>query len=260
MYSQAFPLNHRAVTVWQAQVVPARTAVRVQRQHVLAVDRMDEKKAKLGELSKKVQSCQKCDLAKTRTNTVFGSGSASAKLVFVGEAPGYHEDQQGVPFVGKAGNLLDQLLKRIALTRKDVFIANVLKCRPPDNRDPLLEEINQCRSYLEQQISIIGPLAVITLGNFATKLLTGKQDGISRVHGIKQECPIYEKAFIYPVYHPAAALYTPGNMRALEQDFDRLSNLLSKKPQPQVDPSPTKDDSPVETSQGQADTEQLGLF
>lgn len=219
-----------------------------------------EKKQELGDLLELVRACQKCDLGKTRTNPVFGYGSPSAKLMFIGEAPGYHEDQQGIPFVGRAGKLLDQLLERIGLDRGQVYIANVLKCRPPDNRDPQIEEINQCRSHLEHQISIIEPLVICTLGNFATKLLTGSQDGITRVHGRPQPCPGFEKTCIYPVFHPAAALYTPANLRALETDFDGLPKLLGDEHQPEVEPSGVKIDLKVEVPQDQADPEQLGLF
>lgn len=224
------------------------------------MDNIKEKKHSLENLLKLVGSCHKCELGKTRTNPVFGCGSASAKIIFVGEAPGYHEDQQGIPFVGRAGKLLDQLLKRIGLDRSQVYIANVLKCRPPDNRDPLIEEIDLCRSYLEQQITIIEPEAICTLGNFATKLLTGKPDGITRVHGRPQPCSGFEKTFIYPVYHPAAALYTPSSLRALEHDFDHLRDLLSNNTQAQVEPVPSRSDLAVETPKGQADPEQMDLF
>jgi len=224
------------------------------------VDSVEEKEHRLENLLTLVRTCHECELWKTRTNPVFGYGSASARIMFVGEAPGYHEDQQGIPFVGRAGKLLDQLLERIGLDRSQVYIANVLKCRPPDNRDPLIEEINHCRSYLEQQISIIEPVAICTLGNFATKLLTGKPDGITRVHGKPQPCPGFEKTFIYPVYHPAAALYTPSNLRALEHDFDHLRDLLANNTQAQVEPMPSRSDPVEETPQGQADPEQMGLF
>ena len=224
------------------------------------MDSVEDKESRLENLLKLVRSCHECELGKTRANPVFGFGSSSAKIMFVGEAPGYHEDQQGIPFVGRAGKLLDQLLERIGLDRSQVYIANVLKCRPPDNRDPLVDEISRCRTYLERQISIIEPEAICTLGNFATKLLTGKPDGISRVHGRPQPCPGFEKTFIYPVYHPAAALYTPSNLRALEHDFDHLPELLSSNTQSQVEPLTSTSDPVVETPEGQADPEQMGLF
>ena len=137
-------------------------------------------------------------------------GTPTADLVFVGEAPGFHEDQQGIPFVGAAGKLLDKLLAGIGLAREDVYIANVLKCRPPGNRDPQPEEIEACESHLFRQIELIQPKVVATLGNFATKLLSGKPLGITRVHGQEQEVVLGgSRVLLYPLYHPAAALYTP---------------------------------------------------
>ncbi len=148
--------------------------------------------------------------------------------MFVGEAPGFHEDQQGYPFVGAAGKLLDRLLDGIGLTREDVYIANVLKCRPPGNRDPMPDEIEACETYLFRQISLIQPKLVATLGNFATKLLSGKQHGITRVHGQPQPPQVGGLAVtLYPLYHPAAALYTPAMLRTLEEDFARIPGLLA---------------------------------
>lgn len=219
------------------------------------------KERQLEALLEQVKGCGKCPLGERRTNAVFGSGSAESRLMFVGEAPGYHEDQKGVPFVGKAGSLLENLLSRIGLTRGDVYIANVLKCRPPDNRDPLVEEIQLCKAFLDEQISIIGPLVICTLGNFATKLLTGRPDGISRVHGREQEMPGREETKLFPVYHPAAALYTPANLRALEADFDRLPALLGQtRPQSMVETVAEQPDAMVELKEGQPEPEQLGLF
>jgi DNA polymerase len=147
--------------------------------------------------------------------------------MFVGEAPGFHEDQQGLPFVGAAGKLLDRLLEGIGLTRGDVFVANVLKCRPPGNRDPMPDEIEACEGYLFRQISLIQPTLVATLGNFATKLLSGKQYGITKVHGHPQPAQVGGLAVtLYPLYHPAAALYTPAMLRTLEEDFARIPGLL----------------------------------
>ncbi len=219
------------------------------------------KEARLGELRARVEGCLKCTLGQTRTNVVFGAGSPDARLMFVGEAPGYHEDQQAVPFVGQAGKLLEKLLAGIGLTREDVFIANVLKCRPPDNRDPQTSEIDMCRSYLEEQVAIIEPLVICTLGNFATKLLTGKPDGISRVHGIPQKLPDRDGILLYPVFHPAAALYTPSNLKSLEADFAKLPALLGdSKPQPPVETVPVEPGVMVESAEGQPEPEQLGLF
>ncbi len=183
----------------------------------------------LEELARQVDSCRLCPLYQTRNKSVFGSGDPGARLMFVGEAPGYHEDRLGQPFVGQAGKLLDRLLDRIGLSRGAVFIANVLKCRPPGNRDPQAGEIEQCRGYLERQVSLIEPSVICTLGNFATKLLSGKDDGISRVHGKPVRSTMADREVtIFPVYHPAAALYTPSNLQALEKDFDQLAELLKQ--------------------------------
>jgi uracil-DNA glycosylase len=188
-----------------------------------------ERAAALREYAEETASCTKCALAEGRTQVVFGSGSPNADLMFVGEAPGFHEDQQGVPFVGQAGKLLDKLLDGIGLTRADVFVANVLKCRPPGNRDPLPEEIAACEPHLFRQIELIDPKLVATLGNFATKLLSGKPAGITRVHGHEQEVTLGSRTVaLYPLYHPAAALYTPSMLKVLEEDFARIPALLER--------------------------------
>ena len=174
-----------------------------------------------------IAGCTKCTLAKGRTQVVFGSGSPRAELMFVGEAPGFHEDKQGVPFVGAAGQLLGKLLAGIGLTRDEVFVANVLKCRPPGNRDPQPEEIEACEPHLWRQIELIQPKVIATLGNFATKLLSGKPLGITRVHGVEQEVVLGgNRVLLYPLFHPAAALYTPRMLEVLETDFSRLPELL----------------------------------
>ncbi len=160
---------------------------------------------------------------------VFGVGDPHADLMFVGEAPGFHEDQQGYPFVGQAGKLLDKLLAGIGLERSRVYIANVLKCRPPGNRDPQPDEIEACEGHLFRQIELIEPVVVATLGNFATKLLSGKPHGITRVHGAPQEARVGgRRVTLYPLYHPAAALYTPAMLRTLEEDFRRIPGLLAR--------------------------------
>ena len=148
-----------------------------------AADRRED----LVALYKEARGCTRCPLHQTRTQVVFGAGNADADLMFVGEAPGFHEDQQGIPFVGRAGQLLNELLQEQGMDRDDVFIANVLKSRPPDNRDPQPAEIEACRPYLERQVELIEPRVICTLGNFATKLLTGSPQGITRVHGEPQE-------------------------------------------------------------------------
>ena len=171
--------------------------------------------------------CIRCQLAETRTQVVFGSGNPDAELMIVGEAPGYHEDQGGLPFAGHAGELLERLLAGIGLGRDEVYLANVLKCRPPQNRDPLEAEIASCEPHLFRQIELVRPRVVATLGNFATKLLSGRSFGITRVHGQEHEVTLASTTVIlYPVYHPAAALYTPSMLKALEDDFARLPGLL----------------------------------
>ena len=149
--------------------------------------------------------------------------------MFVGEAPGFHEDKQGLPFVGQAGKLLDKLLEGIGLDRSKVYIANVLKCRPPGNRDPQPDEIESCEPHLFRQIELIQPKVVATLGNFATKLLSGKPTGITRVHGVEQETTVGgNRVLLYPLYHPAAALYTPKMLEVLQQDFARIPELMGR--------------------------------
>jgi DNA polymerase len=184
---------------------------------------------RLEQLRREASGCTRCRLADGRTQVVFGVGNPDADLMFVGEAPGFHEDKQGFPFVGQAGKLLDKLLAGIGLTRADVYIANVLKCRPPGNRDPMPDEIEQCEGYLFRQIEAIEPTLVATLGNFATKLLSGKPLGITRVHGQEQEVTLGGiRVLLYPLYHPAAALYTPKMLEVLEQDFGRIPRLISR--------------------------------
>jgi uracil-DNA glycosylase len=184
-----------------------------------------------------VADCTRCALAGGRTQVVFGSGDPAADLMFVGEAPGFHEDKQGVPFVGAAGKLLDQLLAGIGLTRADVYVANVIMCRPPGNRDPLPEEIEACEAHLWRQIELIQPRVVATLGNFATKLLSGRPTGITRVHGQEQETTLGgRRVLLYPIYHPAAALYTPRMLEVLKSDFARLPELLGREVAPPPEP------------------------
>ena len=188
----------------------------------------DEVIAALDALRAEVERCRSCALHETRTRAVFGEGDPGADLLFVGEAPGYHEDQQGRPFVGQAGKLLEQLLASIGLTREQVFIANVLKSRPPNNRDPRPEEIDACQPYLWRQIELIRPMVVCTLGNHATKLLSGDQTGITRVHGKPRRMEIGGVSlYLYPIFHPAAALYTPAMLATLKEDVARLPELLA---------------------------------
>ena len=153
--------------------------------------------------------------------------------MFVGEAPGFHEDKQGVPFVGAAGKLLSKLLDGIGLSRDDVYICNVVKCRPPGNRNPLPEEIEACETHLFRQIEMIQPRLMATLGNFATKLLSGQAGGITQVHGREQQVVLGgNPVTLYPIFHPAAALYTPRMLQVLEEDFRRIPELLGASAEP----------------------------
>ena len=200
--------------------------------------------------------CQRCALAKTRTQVVFGSGSPTADLMFVGEAPGFHEDKGGVPFVGAAGKLLSKLLEGIGMAREDVYIANVLLCRPPGNRDPLPDEIQSCERHLFKQVELIQPKLVATLGNFATKLLSGKPNGITQVHGRPHQVVLGGNAVtLYPIYHPAAALYTPRMLAVLQEDFARIPELLGRAVEPPPPPQPLYVPEPVVEQ-----PVQLGLF
>jgi uracil-DNA glycosylase family 4 len=197
-------------------------------------------------------TCTRCRLAEGRTQVVFGNGDPDADLMFVGEAPGFHEDKQGFPFVGQAGKLLDQLLGGIGLSRDLVFVANVLKCRPPGNRDPMPDEIEACESHLFRQVELIEPKVVATLGNFSTKLLSGKQLGITRVHGQVQQVTLGGRGvLLYPLYHPAAALYTPSMLEVLKEDFARIPELLGRVAEPAPEPEPLLVAEPAV---------QLGLF
>ncbi len=212
--------------------------------------------SELEAFARQVAGCTQCRLSQGRTQVVFGAGDAAADLMFVGEAPGFHEDKQGYPFVGQAGKLLDKLLAGIGLERSDVYIANVLKCRPPGNRDPAPDEIQACEGHLFRQIDLIRPRVVATLGNFATKLLSGKPTGITRVHGVEQAVTLGgNRVLLYPLYHPAAALYTPAMLNVLEQDFARLPELMGRELAP---PKPLL--TPVAPEPAPAATVQLGLF
>jgi uracil-DNA glycosylase len=204
-----------------------------------AMPSAEERREELKAVYRQASTCTHCpQLAATRQTVVFGSGNADADLMFVGEAPGANEDKQGVPFVGQAGKLLDQLLGEIGLTRPDVFVVNVLKCRPPGNRDPLPQEIDNCQDYLFRQLELIEPRVVCTLGNFATKLLRGDPStGITKLHGCEEVRVIGPRAVrLFPIYHPAAALYTRSLLDTLRADFARLPELLALDPPPQPEP------------------------
>jgi uracil-DNA glycosylase family 4 len=191
------------------------------------------RREQLVELYHEASGCTLCPLAETRTKVVFGAGNANADLMFVGEAPGAEEDRQGLPFVGRAGSLLTGLLEGIGLGRQDVFIANVLKCRPPGNRDPQPIEIESCHPYLERQIELIRPRVIGTLGNFATRLITASRAPISRVRGTPQVHTLAGlPVFVMPLFHPAAALRTPALLDTLREDFASLPELVAQPPPP----------------------------
>lgn len=216
------------------------------------------------------------ELAATRKTVVFGAGNADADLMFVGEAPGASEDEQGLPFVGQAGRLLDTLLEEMGMTRGEVFIANVLKCRPPGNRDPLPVEIDNCKEYLYRQVELIQPRVICTLGNFSTKLLRQEKTGISRLHGQPEVRIVGRRAVrLYPIYHPAAALYTRSMLETLRQDFQRLPGLLAMPEPDQPDletleaaqellaehaAEPVQPVTAEPSAPAQAPADQLGLF
>lgn len=177
----------------------------------------------LDEIRAAVEGCRKCPLADGRTQTVFGDGNPQARVLIVGEAPGKNEDLQGIPFVGAAGKYLNELLAIAGLRREDVFIANVLKCRPPGNRDPRPEEIELCTPYLREQTRTIDPEFIVTLGNFSTKFILKTEVGITRLHGKLQKAGKFK---VFPIFHPAAALYDGSKRVALENDFATLGELL----------------------------------
>jgi uracil-DNA glycosylase family 4 len=190
----------------------------------------------LTELYQQIELCQKCDIARMRTKVVPGEGAENAAIMFIGEAPGWHEDQQGRPFVGQAGQFLDKLLASINLDRTKVYIANVIKCRPPDNRDPLPTEIQNCRHWLDSQIDIIKPKMIVTLGRYSmAPYFPGKS--ISKIHGttMKKDGIIY-----FAMYHPAAALHQQSLRQEIEKDFQKIPEVLVQnetiqetQPQPQ---------------------------
>jgi DNA polymerase len=206
------------------------------------VTEVDTTTATLPQLAEEAAGCTKCRLSNGRTQVVFGVGGPHADVMFIGEGPGYHEDKQGEPFVGAAGQLLTKMLGEIGLARSDVYIANVVKCRPPGNRDPLPDEIDACKPYLDGQIRTIDPRVIVTLGNFATRFILDRPASISRVRGQRFEIG---GRVVMPTFHPAAILHGGGEasaqFQALRSDFLSIKAILAEAP-PQ----------PVE--------EQLGLF
>jgi uracil-DNA glycosylase len=230
-----------------------------------------QRREALKEVLAQARNCVRCpELASTRKTVVFGAGNADADLMFVGEAPGASEDEQGLPFVGRAGQLLNTLLGEIGLVRDDVFICNTLKCRPPGNRDPLPIEISNCQEYLLRQVELIQPTVICTLGNFSTKLLRGDPTGITRLHGQPEVLTLGRRAVrLYPIYHPAAALYTPRMLATLREDFARLPELLGlgapeqpiEVPEPEEEPlDAASQATPTQPGQERAEVDQLGLF
>jgi uracil-DNA glycosylase len=225
----------------------------------------------LEQVAAEAATCTRCDLHRSRTQVVFGQGDPHADLMFVGEAPGFHEDRQGLPFVGPSGQLLNRLLGDIGLRREDVYICNVVKSRPPRNRDPQPEEIAACRPWLDAQIRLVDPKVVVTLGNFAAKTLLETTTGITRLRG--RTFP-FQGRVLLPTFHPAAALHAEGRrsagpspLEAMEEDFQTLAKLLAEgsgelapEPPPPSSEEPTRPEpDPPAVEQG-GESEQLGLF
>ena len=194
----------------------------------------------LSELYSKIALCQQCEIAKYRNKVVPGEGAEDAQIMFIGEAPGWHEDQLGRPFVGPAGKFLDELLASIGLRREQVYIANVIKCRPPANRDPLPTEIQNCHGWLERQIELINPKMIVTLGRYSmARYFPGKS--ISKIHGTAQK---RDDVIYYAMYHPAAALHQAGLRQAIEEDMLKIPSLLAE----------------AETIKGEEQPQQLTMF
>jgi len=187
----------------------------------------------LEEAALDASTCTRCRLSQGRTQVVYGVGDPNADLMFIGEAPGFHEDKQGEPFVGAAGQLLNQLLAEIDVPRDDVYINNVILCRPPGNRDPLPDELEACKPWLDERVALIDPAVLVTLGNWATRYILGKQVSISRVRG--QRFP-WSGRTVIPTFHPAAILHGGGQasnqMTALRADFQEIRRALAERPQP----------------------------
>jgi len=208
---------------------------------------LQEREAALNEIASRIRQCPLCPLAAGRTHAVPGAGRIDADIMFIGEAPGYHEDQQGLPFVGQSGKYLDELLDMIGLSREEVFITNVVKCRPPNNRDPLPDEIDICVStYLKQQVEIIHPKIIATLGRFSMALFFSNNARITKIHGqpLRANGRIY-----YPLFHPAAVLRNPNLRPAMEADFKRMLTLVGE-----IADTPDSDEPPP------SPPKQLSLF
>jgi len=200
----------------------------------------------LADLNREISLCQDCELAKTRNNVVPGGGSENAEIMFVGEAPGFYEDQQGKPFVGSAGKFLDELLQSIGLDRTKVYICNVIKCRPPNNRDPFPQEIEACRKWLDRQIEIISPKVIVTLGRHSmARFFRGAS--IGKIHGTAQRV---DGRLCFAMYHPAAALHQQSLRKTIEADILKLPEIIAQQ----------QDESPREEPKAEPGPEQLSLF
>ena len=194
----------------------------------------------LDELGASLKDCQRCGLAAGRTQVVFGTGNPHATIMFVGEGPGFHEDKQGIPFVGAAGKLLTQLLESAGLSREEIYIANVVKCRPPNNRNPLPEEIETCQPFLLQQVELIKPKLVCSLGNFATQTLMERKVGITKVRGQLFRLKHFS---LFPLLHPAAALHQGNLLTPLKEDFQKLKKVLDEMNQEKEEAGPAQSKS-----------------
>ncbi len=226
-----------------------------------------ERAAQLAAEAGRAAGCTRCGLHTGRTQVVFGEGNSDADLALVGEAPGFHEDRDGRPFAGRARELLERLLDGVGLSVDEVYLATVLKCRPPGNRDPLPEESAACEPYLYRQLDLVRPRVVATLGSFATALLSGRALGITRVHGQEQAVTLGgRRVTLYPLYHPSAALYTPTMLEVLERDVARLPQLLGARDVLCVDSTQARSAPPehvpaaVRAEGRERQPVQLGLF
>jgi uracil-DNA glycosylase family 4 len=225
-----------------------------------------ERAAALRAVAAEAAGCTRCPLAAGRSVVVFGEGDPDAELALVGEGPGFHEDRDGTPFAGRSRGLLERLLGGIGLSLEDVYLATALKCRTPGNRDPSPEETAACEPYLYRQLELVGPRVVASLGSFATTLLSGRALGITRVHGQEQQVTLGGRGVtLVPLYHPAAALYTPTMLAVLEQDVARLGEILGRGEPPRVESARGRSAPLVTTDVGVGAVEerqpvQLGLF
>ncbi len=215
---------------------------------------MIDRAAEMKSVADQVLICQKCTLSKTRTNAVPGYGDINAEILFIGEGPGFHEDKQGLPFVGRSGDYLDKLLAMIGLNRKQVFITNVVKCRPPENRDPTPDEIFACKSYLDMQESLIDPMVIVTLGRFSmARYFPGGK--ITQIHGKPK---FDERVAYYPLFHPAAVLRNPTLQETMAQDVMRIPQIIEEVKKRRAGDENTS--TPPETGNKPDSPTQLSLF